>query len=150
MRIFYSFLIIFTSVLFALLPFTGAIHALLTDLREDNYTVTTAASANASVQLFKELYDGDTSSIELLSHDADDEPVTSSYNGTTRALVVAGLAQDTTRVLDVTYDIDAINNSYFATALTVATYIWLIMIALFALGGLIWLWWQPAKEQMER
>jgi hypothetical protein len=137
-------------VLLALLPFTGAIHSLLTDLREDNHTIVTASSNNATVQLFKELYDDDTSSIELASHDADDVPIVSSYNGTTRALVIAGLAEDTTRVIDVTYDIDAINNSYFSTALTVATYVWLIMIALFALGGLIWLWWHPVKDQLER
>jgi len=149
LRIFYSFLIVFTSVLFALLPFTGAIHSLLTDLCEDNQTVTTASSTNATVQLFDELYDDDTSSIELLSHDSDDIPIVSSYNGTTRALIIAGLAEDTTRVIDVTYDVDAINNSYFTTAITVATYIWLIMIALFALGGLIWLWWHPVKEGME-
>jgi len=111
-------------------------------------TVTTAGVSNSTVQLFKPLYDNDTSSIEIISHDIDDVPIYSSYNSTTRALLIIGLAENTTRVIDVTYDVDAINNTYISTALTVATYIWLIMIALFALGGLIWLWWGPVKDKL--
>lgn len=151
MRIFYSFLIVFSSVLLALLPFTGAAHSLLSDLREDNFTVVTGAGVTTgTVQLFKELYDDDTSSIELLSHDVDDTPLYSSYNTTTRAIVITGLSANTTRTLDVTYDVDAIDNSYFSNATTVVTYIWLIMIPLFALGCLIWLWWGPVKERLSR
>jgi hypothetical protein len=149
LRIFYSFLIIFTSVLFALLPFTGAIHSLLTDLRDDHFIITTDNTSTASVQLFKNIYEDDTSSIVLLSHDASDVPVWDSYNGTTRALVISGLALNSARVIDVTYDVDAINNNYFAQALTVATYVWLVMIALFAIGGLVWLWWHPVKDKVE-
>lgn len=151
MRIYYSFLIVLVTVLLAVLPFTGATHALLTDLREDNHTITTdGASTTATVQLYKDLYDSDTSSVELVSHDIDDTPAVSSYNATTRALVITGLAVSTIRVIDVTYDVDAIDNSYFSTAITVVTYTWLIMIPLFALGSLVWLWWRPVKERLSR
>jgi len=126
-------------------------HSLLTDLREDNFTVSTATgTSNTTVQLFKELYEDDVFSIHLLSDDVDDIPLYHSYNSTTRALLVIGLADNTTRTLDVTYDVDAINNSYFATATMTITYIWLIIIPLFALGSLVWLWWTPVKERLSR
>jgi hypothetical protein len=151
MRIFYSFLIVLVAVLLALLPFSGGIHSLLTDLREDNHTVTTASgTTNATVQLFKSLYDADISSVVVTSHDIDDTPSAYSYNTTTRALVITGLAASTTRIIDVVYDVDAIDNSYFASAITVVTYLWLILIPLFALGSLVWLWWHPVKERLSR
>lgn len=151
MRIFYSFLIVFTAVLLSLLPFSGAIHSLLTDLREDNHTITTAESTtNATIQLFKSLYDGDTSSIVFTSHDVDDSPMAYSYNSTTRALMITGLAASTSRVIDIVYDVDAVDNSYFSSAITVVTYLWLIIIPLFALGSLVWLWWHPVKERLSR
>jgi hypothetical protein len=148
-RIGYSFLIILCAALFALLPFTGAVHSLLTDLRDDKFTIETTGNTSASVQLYKPIYEDDTSSIEMVSHDTGDAPVYSSYNATNRQLTIEGLAPTATRVIDVTYDVDAINNSSFSTAITVTTYIWLVMIALFALGGLVWLWWHPVKERME-
>jgi hypothetical protein len=151
MRIFYSFLIVFISVLFALLPFTGAIHSLLTDIKEDKFTITTAAAAtNSTIQLYKPLYDDDISSIEFVSHDTDDALIASTYNSTSRELLVLGFAAGTSRSIDVSYEIDAINNTYFSTAITVATFIWLIMIAVFAVGGLIWLWWGPVKDKLEK
>ena len=151
MRIYYSFLIILCAVLLALLPFTGAVHSLLTDLREDTFTVdTSGGTTNTTVQLFKTLYDGDTSSIALASHDSDDIPLFHSYNATTRSLAITGFAANTTRSVDVTYDVDAIGNTYFATALTTVTYLWLIIIGLFAIGSLVWLWAGPVKERLSR
>lgn len=150
MRIFFSFLIVVCAVLFALLPFTGAVHSLLTDLKQDSFSITTASTSNTTVQLYKPLYDNDTSSIVFVSHDIDDSPIASTYNSTSRALLVLGMAENTTRLIDVTYEIDAINNTAFATAVTVVTYLWLIMIALFAMGGLIWLWWNPVRDKLEK
>lgn len=130
---------------------TGAAHALLTDLKEDIFTITTAVgSDNSTVQLYKKLYENDTSSIEFVSHDTGDIPLASTYNSTTRSLLILGLAENITRSIDVTYEIDAIDNTSFTTALTALTFIWLIMIPLFALGGLIWLWWGPVKDKLSR
>lgn len=134
-----------------MLPTSGGIHSLLTDLREDNHTIITAAgTTNATVQLFKSLYDDDTSSVNVISHDIDDTPFVYSYNSATRALVITGLAASTTRVIDIVYDVDAVDNSHFTSAITVVTYLWLIIIPLFALGSLVWLWWHPARERLSR
>ena len=149
MRIFYSFLIMFGAVLLAILPMTGAQYALLTDLREDNFTVTTDnATTTGTVQLVKDIYDDDVTTITLSSDDVDDSPLYSSYNATSRALIVSGLAVSTARTLTVGYDVDAINSSAFSSALTVGGYPWLIMIVLFPLGGLIWLWAGPVKRKL--
>lgn len=141
MKIFWSFLIVLTGVLLWVIPFTSAAHDFQTDLREDIFTVTTGDTTNATVQLFKELYDDDTSSISLYSHDADDSPLYYSYNTTTRAMVVVGLAGNTTRQLDVTYDIDALNDDTLATlAGTVAPWLWIAVAVVFPPGALFALW----------
>ena len=133
----------------AILPMTGAQYSLLTDLRADTFTVSTNSTATTgTVQLVKDIYDDDVTTISLSSNDVDDSPLYSSYNATTRALTVSGLAVSTDRTLTVTYDVDAINNSAFSSALTVGGYPWLIMIVLFPLGGLIWLWAGPVKRKL--
>ena len=140
MRIFYAFLVILCSVLlFLLLPFTTGPHSFQTDLKEDSFTVITADTTNATVQLYKELYDDDMSSIGILSRDTDDIPLASSYNGTTRALVIIGLAANTTRAIDVTYEIDALGgNAVIGTLLDMFPF-FLIAICLMFIGGAIYL-----------
>ena len=105
MKILNLFLIVFVAVVCFMLPITAAQHAFRTEVKEDKFTVITGAGvASANVQLVKPLYDNDTSSILFLSNDIDDSPVVSSYNSTTRALLVGGLAASTTRTLDVNYE----------------------------------------------
>ena len=142
MRIFYSFLIMFTSVILIILPITSGVYDFKTDLREDNFTITTATgTTNSTVQLFKAVYDDDDSTIEILSHDVDDAPLLSSYNTTSRALVVIGLAENTTRQIDVTYDIDAIENSAsLSTFLGYLAWIWIIMWIALPVAGLVAIW----------
>jgi hypothetical protein len=140
MRIFYAFLVILCAVLlFLLLPFTTGPHSFQTDLKEDSFTVVTADTNNATVQLYKALYDDDMSSIGILSRDTDDIPLASSYNGTTRALVIIGLAANTTRAIDVTYEIDALGgNAVIGTILDMFPF-FLIAICLMFIGGAIYL-----------
>jgi hypothetical protein len=140
MRIFYAFLVILCAVLlFLLLPFTTGPHSFQTDLKEDSFTVVTADTNNATVQLYKVLYDDDMSSIGILSRDTDDIPLASSYNGTTRALVIIGLATNTTRAIDVTYEIDALGgNAVIGTILDMFPF-FLIAICLMFIGGAIYL-----------
>jgi hypothetical protein len=132
----------FTSVILILLPISQGVYDFQTDLREDNFTVITAlATTNTTVQLFKPLYDDDTSTIDIYSHDADDSPLYSSYNGTTRALVITGLAENTTRVIDVTYDIDAITDSdSLSTFLSYLPFIWILMWIALPIAGIIAIW----------
>lgn len=141
MKAFWSFLIVFCSVLLWVIPFTDAAHNFKTDVRTDEFTVTTADSTNTTVQLFTTLYDGDSSSVDLLSHDVDDSPLLSSYNTTTRAAVITGLAGNTTRQLDVAYDVDALGNATLITLAGVTTpWLWYAIASVFPLAALYALW----------
>lgn len=141
MRIFYSFLVVLVSAVLALLPITQGIYDFQTDQREDNFTVTTGAVTNTTVQLFTTLYDNDTSTIEILSHDSDDSPLYNSYNTTTRALLITGLAENTTRTIDVTYDVNALGDSSgISTFVGYLAYIWIIIWVAFPIAALIAIW----------
>lgn len=141
MKIFWSFLIIFTAVLLWIIPFTDAAHGFKTDVRIEEFTVTTGASTNATVQLFKDLYLDDTSSIDLDSHSLNDAPLLSSYNITTRAAVITGLAGNLTRQIDVSYDIDALHdNPGVAILIGLVPMLWVLIAVVFPLAGLFALW----------
>lgn len=151
MRIFYSFLIIVCSVILIILPFTDASYEFKTDLREDSFTVITDVGAeNTTVQLFKPIYDDDVSTIEFISDDVDDSPVYYSYNSTTRALVVIGLADNTTRTLDVTYDISAYNSDATDNVIDVFSIAWVILWIAFPMGALAAIWVGRVKELLGR
>ena len=141
-QIFTSFLIILCSTILILLPVSDGVYDYRTDLREDNFTVITGAGTdNSTIQLFKSLYDDDTSTIDLLSHDADDSPYLSSYNTTTRALVVAGLGENITRIIDVTYDIEADNMSGGISGfLDILPWIWILIWVAFPAAAVIAIW----------
>jgi len=133
MKIFYAFIIMVTAAILFMLPVTEGIYDFITDVREDTFTVTTGVgSTNATVQLFKAIYDDDTNTIELSSNDADDIPLYSSYNATNRNLVVTGLSENITRTLTVNYDIDALSNSAaVATLVSKFDLIWLLVVIAF-------------------
>ena len=132
MRIFYAFIVIVVAAILWLLPVTEGIYDFKTDLREDNFTVTTGlGETTANVTLLKAIYDDDTSTITISSDDSEDVPLYSSYNATTRSLSVIGFSDNNTRSLTVTYDIDAITGDGIDTLLDQLPWIWiLIKIAL--------------------
>lgn len=125
-----------------MLPITSAVYAFRTDDRIDTFTVITAAGvANATVQLTRPIYDDDTSTIEFSSNDIDDAPIYSSYNATTRALIFGGLAANTTRSVDITYDVDALSSSNaISNLLDHVSWMWIVIWVIFPAAGLAAIW----------
>ena len=141
MRIFYSFLIIVCSSILILLPVTAGVYDYRTDIRTDNFAVSTAVGAdNTTVQLFKDIFDDDASTVEISSDEVSDAPYWVSYNGTSRALLVAGLTANTTRTLDISYDTDAIGEGGITNFLGILPWVWIIIWVAFPIGGLVAIW----------
>ena len=137
-NIFNAFLILFVAVILWLLPQTSAIADFITDLRTDTLSATTAVAATtANVTLLDSLYDDDIGSVAIFSDDDTDTPLANSYNTTSRALNITGLTANATRVLEVTYDIDALGGSP-AVVIFVGNlpFIWLIVIAVFPMAAI--------------
>jgi hypothetical protein len=146
-QIFYAFLIMMVSVFLWLLPISESTYAFRTDLREDSFTVETLSGiTTANVTLFDEVYDDDTSTIDISSSDADDSPLYSSYNSTTRLLAFSGLAESTNRTIDVSYDVDALRGSgVFHTLMDNAPWIYIVLVIALPVGGLVVLFWRPRR-----
>jgi hypothetical protein len=107
-----SFLIILCSIILLFLPISQAVYDFRTDIKENTFTVATAVGTdNATVSLTTAIYGADTSTLSVLSSLTTDVPLFNSYNGTTRATVFTGLTANTTRVLTVYYDVDALRGS---------------------------------------
>lgn len=140
MKIYYSFLIILCSVLLILLPVNQGVYNFKNAQRTDTFTITTGATPNATVQLFKVLTDNDTNTIEFLSYDVNDAPLFSSYNGTTRALNITGLAQNTTRSLEVGYDTPVITNASMVLFLNIIPWIWVLVWVMFPVMAMVVMW----------
>jgi hypothetical protein len=112
LKVFYSFLIIVVSAILVLLPVQKGVYDFRTTHRIDIVTIVTSnVTDNATVQLFKPIYTNDTSTLTFLSHSVNDAPLFWSYNGTSRALVIIGLAPSVTRSLEIGYDIDTLPSS---------------------------------------
>lgn len=131
------------SVFLWLLPITESTYAFRTDLREDEFTVETLEGINnASVTLFDEVYDDDTSTIEIISSDADDTPLYTSYNSTTRLLTFSGLDASTNRTINVTYDVDALGgHGVFHTLMDQAPWLYILMVIALPVGSMVAIWW---------
>ena len=138
MRIFFAFLIIFSAVFLWLLPITTAVYDFRTDLRTDTFSTTTADVTTANETLLEALYDDDIGSIEISSDLATDVPLPNSYNTTSQVLNMNGLTANTTRTLEVSYDVDALEgNDSINTLLDYVPYFWLVCIAVFAPAALV-------------
>lgn len=122
-----------------MLPVTEGIYDFRTDVRTDLFTVTTGVGVtNSTVQLFTDIYDNDTSTLDLSSNDGDDTPLYSSYNSTTRNLVVTGLAANTTRTLTALYDYDALSESAAVNnLLDLVPFIWILLLVGFSAAGIV-------------
>lgn len=122
-----------------LLPITTAIYDFRTDLRTDTFSTSTAVGVtSANETLLDALYDGDTGSIGIVSDDATDVPLPNSYNATSQVLNIIGLSANSSRILEVSYDIDALaGHDSINTLADYIPYIWLICVAVFAPLGLI-------------
>lgn len=140
--IFYSFLIVAVSVFLWLLPVTSAAYDFRTDLKEDNFTVTTAVGVNTgNVTLFKAIYDDDTSTLSITSDDSDDIPSFSSYNATTRLTAFTGLSANNSRTITLTYDVDALEgNDAINTLLDHIPWIYMVMVSVLPVAGIAAIW----------
>lgn len=138
MRIFYGFLIIVVSAILFMLPLTSLINDFRTDVREDTFTVTTGSGVTTDNQtLTRAIYDDDTDTIEITSSISDDTPLYSSYNTTTRLLAYSGLAASSTRVITVSYDVDALDSTdAIATFVDRLPWIWMLIIIAFPIAAL--------------
>lgn len=142
MRIFYAFLIIFVSVVLWTLPITQAVYDYRTDQRTDTYSTDTAlVVTTANETLLGDLYDCDMGSIDIDSDVATDAPLPSSINCTSRVLLVEGLTANTTRILDITYDYDALaGNNAIDTLLGWIPYINILIIVCFPIASILAMW----------
>jgi len=138
MRIFYAFLVIVVSAILFMLPLTEMAYDFRTDIRTDTFTSPTAVGVTtANVTLIKELYDDDISTIDLSSDLATDAPLANSYNATSRQLGMTGYTANTTRTIEVSYDIDALDGSTAINNLVdKIPFIWLLAIIAFAPAAL--------------
>ena len=120
-------------------PFTESIYNFRTDVQDDEFsTDTESGQTTANVTLIKELYEDDTGTIEILSSISTDTPAFSSYNSTTRQVLISGLDDDTTRALTVSYDVDALDWIDAAdTFLDITPFIWYCLIVCLMGGGII-------------
>ena len=142
MRIFLSFLILLVGVFLWLLPVTSATYDFRTDLKEDNFTVSTAVGVNTgNVTLFKSVYDDDTSTISITSDDSDDVPLFTSYNATTRLTDFSGLSANNSRTVTLTYDIDALEGSdAINTLMDNVPWLYMLMVSVLPIAGIASLW----------
>lgn len=141
MRIFSGLAIIICSVILWLLPISESVYAWKTDQRTDTFIITTgAAETTASVILVKSIYDADTGTLSFSSNDTGDLPAYSSYNTTSRQLGISGLAEETVREMDVSYDASAFTaSSPFDTIGNFALYISYIVYVLFPVVGVVYI-----------
>ncbi|MFA5389528.1 MAG: hypothetical protein WC312_07275 [Candidatus Omnitrophota bacterium] len=142
-KIFWSFIILLSSVILLFLPITDGGYAFKTDSRLDSFTVVTKVATTANVTLLKSVYDADTSTISLSSNTSADSPAFTVYDSATHSLLVIGLAPNTVRTLEITYDVAAAGTSdYIATIIDkFANPIYLMIIILFPLVALVAIWW---------
>jgi len=109
MRVFKAFLVMLTAVVLFMLPLTLAVYGFRTDLETDYFTNTTGVGENtANVVLQKAIYEDDTDTLTITSDLSTDAPIYSSYNATSRLLGMSGLTVSDSRVLTVSYDVDAL------------------------------------------
>jgi len=141
MRIFYSFLIIMTSVFLFLLPLTKMVYNYRTDPVTDSFDVDTAVgetSDNFTLDDF--IYDDDDDTIEIESS-IDEIPGLVSYNSTSKTVWVGSLTANTTRTLEITYDIDVITDSdAINNLLDRVAWIWMLICIAFPVASLAAIW----------
>ena len=116
-----------------MLPVAEAVYDYRTMQRTDTFSTDTAVDVHAANEtLLGDLYDCDMGSIDIDSDDATDTPLPSSINCTNRVLNIAGLTANATRILNITYDVNALG-AYTAidTFLGFLPYIWLLVIFAF-------------------
>ena len=120
-----------------MLPVSEAVYDFRTELREDELSSTTGVGATSvNETLGKPIYDDDTGTIDILSDDSTDVPAFEAYDSTSHSVNITGLTASTTRVLLVSYDVDALEG-FDAIVLIVDRFpfIWLLLIIAFPIAA---------------
>lgn len=114
-----------------------------TDFRTDEYEEefvgnTAVGVTNTTVQIGSSLWEDSLNYASVSSNDTDDSPALTSYNSTTRAVTVTGLAANTTRTITLTYKTAGLSDYSGAEDLSlhIPTII-LAFIILISVAGLI-------------
>lgn len=126
------------AVILWMLPVTQAIYDFRTDERTDTFSTPTAAGVTtANETLLEALYGADIGSILIVSDLATDVPLPSSYNSTSQVLDMTGFTENTTRTIEISYDVDALRgNNAVDTFLGWLPYIWILVIAVFPMAAI--------------
>lgn len=138
MRIAFAFFCVIGGAILWLFPITQAVYDFRTDPRTDSFTVSTAPADTTSTNtLLQAIYNNDTGTISYTSN-VSEVPYVYSYNTTSRELVTYGLADNTTRLLNVTYDIDALSSSAaLSTLMTWWPFIYYLIATAFPIAGVV-------------
>lgn len=137
MRIFYGFLILFTAVMLWFVPVTEVTYTFRTDVAEDSFYISTAVGETSdNITLQDELYGDDTSTIDILSDLNTDVISVVSYNSTSRATWITGLTDNATRTLEVSYDTQAVSDTWDNLLDDFVPPMWIILIIIWPLAAL--------------
>lgn len=129
------------SAILLALPITDASYDFRTDIRSDDFNVSTDTGVTtANVVLTKDIYEDDTQTITLASS-ISESPSWTSYNATAKTLALASLTDNTTRTLTVDYDFDALEGAgAISGILDRLPLIWLLMIIALPVAALVAIW----------
>lgn len=138
MRIFTAGLVLVATAFLWLLPITSAVYDYRTDLREDTFTSALAAGiTTANHTLTKPIFENDLGTITITSDLTGDTPALLSYNTSSRLIRISGLTANATRILNVSYDVDALaGNDAIATVASRVVFIWLLSLIIFPVAAL--------------
>jgi len=107
---------------------TGGLFDFRTDTLEEAFVFDTAAGeTNQTVQLAEELWDGSVAYADIASNDTSEIPLPTSYNETTRGLLVTNILASTGHILTVEYNTSGLDE--YAGAEVGATKIPLAVVA---------------------
>jgi len=138
-------LIISACLIIILLP---AVLLSINDFRMDDYeaSYTTATGANATttdLTLTQELFSDETYNAVVTSNLTSDAPIPSSYVAATQVLTVSGLTASNSRLLTVTYQIDALGDYM---GMGILSTVWPIFIGMGVLGIIVAAVYQATKK----
>lgn len=121
-----------------MLPVSRAVYDFRTDLREEDFSVATAVGVTTdNSTLGQPLYDDDIGTVDFLSDETTDVPIATSYNTTSRQLLVSGLSANSTRTLTIFYDVDALaGGDALNTFVGYVPWVWMLIIIVFPVAAL--------------
>ena len=133
MRIFYAFLILLVSAFLFMLPVVEAIYDYRTMQRIETETVPTAVGVTTgNVILGIAPFENDTDVLNIISDLGTDAPAFSTYNTTNRMVSFGGLTANGTRIITITYLIDALSTvPAVNTLMGWLPFIWYLVVVAF-------------------